>query len=82
MSVRVEICRPRQAAWVGTEGMGFDWAWRVTGPGGNVVTGLRKGSRAHAEKVAKGIARRLRLISEGSAKAYTFHVTTGHLHDD
>lgn len=49
MSVRVEICRPRQAAWVGTEGMGFDWAWRVTGPGGNVVTGLRKGSRARGE---------------------------------
>lgn len=56
--IAIEICAYDQAPWAPWL-VGARWAYRVTTPAGNVITGATKRNRADAEREAEACARKL-----------------------
>ena len=62
--VKTELCRYEEAAWAPLL-PGADWAWRVTGPSGQTITGALKGNKTEAQGRAKAIARKMKKVTCG-----------------
>lgn len=57
--VKTELCPYADAPWAPAGGS-FDWAWRVSRPSGDSVTGAYKGKKSEAQRKVKAIAQRMK----------------------
>ncbi len=73
----INVCRYEDAPWApAINGAKFKWAWSVTGPGGNTLTGATNRNKTDATKMAKTIARRMHVLAYGGTNLYHFRIKT------
>ncbi len=52
----IEVCAYTEAPWAPRDIQDFQWAWRVTSPNGNRITGACNGTKSHAQGQAQRAA--------------------------
>lgn len=72
--VKTELCRYQEAPWAPQAGGPFDWAWRITRPSGDRITGAYKGKKADAQRKVKAIAKRMQALTCGDSNFRAFKV--------
>ncbi|HHJ80131.1 MAG TPA: hypothetical protein ENJ65_00695 [Candidatus Tenderia electrophaga] len=72
--VKTELCRYDDAPWAPRVGKSFDWAWRVTRPSGDSITGACNGKKSEVVRKVKVIAKRMQKLTCGDANFRAFKV--------
>ncbi len=73
--VKTELCPYEDASWAHhLSGGKFDWAWRVSRPSGDSITGAYKGKKADAQRKVNAIAKRMKKIAVGTGSYGVFRI--------
>ncbi len=73
--VKTELCPYVDAPWAHhLPGGKFDWAWRVSRPSGDSITGALKGKKADAIRRVKDVAKRMQKIAVGTGSYGVFRI--------
>ena len=71
--VKTELCRYEEAAWAPLL-PGADWAWRVSRPSGDSITGACKGKKSEAQRKVNAIAKRMKKMASGVGSYGSFKI--------